>query len=116
MTKHIGSLEQLLMFATARLGDDAHGSALRAELERATGRTVSPGAVYTTMERLERTGLVSSRIGDDRPIGGGRRRKFYRLQPEGAQALAESYRSLESLADGVLPRLGRIATGTGRGE
>ena len=63
------------------------------------------------MDRLEQAGFVSSRIGDDRPIGGGRRRKFYRLAPEGARALADSYRTLEALADGVLPLLGRIAAG-----
>jgi DNA-binding PadR family transcriptional regulator len=111
MTKHIGSLEQLLMFATFRLDDGAHGLALRQELEDATGRKVSPGAVYTTMDRLERQGLVSSRIGEDRPVGGGRRRKFYQLEPEGARALAEGYASLATLAEGTLPALRRLATG-----
>ncbi len=109
MGKHIGSLEQLLMFAVARLADKAHGAALRAELSRATGRAVSPGAIYTTMERLERQGYVVSHLADERPLGSGRRRRFYRLQPDGARALAESYRSLESLAEGVIPVLNRIA-------
>ncbi|MDX1394932.1 MAG: PadR family transcriptional regulator [Gemmatimonadota bacterium] len=116
MTKHIGSLEQLLMFAVFRLGDAAHGLALRRELEEATGRKVSPGAVYTTMDRLERQGLVSSWIGEDRPVGGGRRRKFYRLEPQGARALAESYASLSTLAEGTLPGLKRLATGAGSAE
>lgn len=111
MEKRLGSLEQLLMFATARLGDQAHGLALRNALEEATGRRVSPGAIYTTMDRLEQAGLVSSRISDDRPLGGGRRRKFYRLAADGARALSESYRSIEYLADGLLPLLGRIADG-----
>lgn len=99
------------MFATARLGESAHGLSLRTALEDATGRRVSPGAIYTTMDRLEQVGLVSSHISTERPIGGGRRRKFYRLEPEGARALSESYRSLEALADGVLPTLRRIAAG-----
>lgn len=111
MTKRLGSLEQLLMFATARLGEDAHGLALRTELEETAGRTVSPGAIYTTMDRLEKAGLVTSRVGDERPLGGGRRRKFYRLEPEGARALTESYHTIETLADGVLPVLRRIAEG-----
>jgi DNA-binding PadR family transcriptional regulator len=109
MTKHVGSLEQLLMFATFRLEDGAHGLALRRELEAATGRVISPGAIYTTMDRLERQGLVSSWIGDDRPVGGGRRRKFYRLEPIGARALADSYQSIEALAEGTLPALTRFA-------
>ena len=110
MTKRLGSLEQLLMFATARLGERAHGLALREALEVA-GRTASPGAIYTTMDRLEQAGLVSSWIGDDRPLGGGRRRKYYRIEPAGARALIDSYRSIETLADGVLPSLSRIAAG-----
>ncbi len=67
------------------------------------------------MDRLEQAGLVSSRIGRERPVGGGRRRKFYRLEPAGAEALADSYRSIRALADGVLPRLGLIAAG-GHGD
>ncbi|MDH3733008.1 MAG: PadR family transcriptional regulator [Gemmatimonadota bacterium] len=111
MTKRLGSLEQLLMFATAGLADEAHGLAIRDSVEAASGRRVSPGAIYTTMDRLEQAGLVASRIEDERPIGGGRRRKFYRLEPEGARALADSYRSIETLAEGVLPLLQRIADG-----
>ena len=111
MAKHVGSLEQLLMFAVARLGEGAHGMALRGELERATGRQVSPGAIYTTMDRLERQGLVASWIGEERPIGGGRRRKFYRLEPNGARALSDSYDSLQALAKGMLPTVARLAEG-----
>lgn len=109
MTKQVGSLEQLLMFAVLRLGEDAHGVGLRRELERVTGRRVSPGAVYTTMERLERHGLVASSIGDEARPQGGRPRRYYRLRSAGARALAESYTNLQSLARGVLPKLSRLA-------
>ncbi|MCI0435237.1 MAG: PadR family transcriptional regulator [Gemmatimonadetes bacterium] len=109
MTKQIGSLEQLLMFAVLRLGDEAHGLGLRRELERVTGRRVSPGAIYTTMERLERHGLIDSTIGDEERPQGGRPRRYYRLRPRGARALAESWDSLQGLARGVLPELNRLA-------
>jgi DNA-binding PadR family transcriptional regulator len=109
MTKQIGSLEQLLMFAVLRLGNEAHGIALRRELERVTGRRISSGAVYTTMERLERHGLTDSAIGDEDRPRGGRPRRYYRVTPEGARALTESWDGLADLARGVLPKLRRLS-------
>lgn len=116
MTKSIGSLEQLLMFAVFRLGDGAHGLAVRQEVERAAGRKVSHGALYTTMDRLERQGLVRSRIGSETPETGGRRRKFYRLEPEGARALREGYEGLRRLAEGTLEDLEGLASDSGVGR
>lgn len=109
MTKQVGSLEQLLMFAVLRLGNEAHGIALRRELERVTGRRISSGAVYTTMERLERHGFMDSSIGEEERPRGGRPRRYYRLTPAGARALADSYDGLADLARGVLPKLRRLA-------
>jgi DNA-binding PadR family transcriptional regulator len=99
----------MLLLATARLGSGAHGLAIRTELDRATGRTVSPGAVYSTMDRLARQGLVDAFIGDESPATGGRRRKFYRLTATGARILERDYRSLTRLAQGVMPRVERLA-------
>lgn len=99
--KHLGALEQLLMLATARLGDEAHGLAIRRELESLAERAVSHGAVYSTMDRLARQGLVVAKIGEESPESGGRRRRFYRLTPDGARVLENSYRGLERLARGL---------------
>lgn len=101
------SLEQMLMFVVARLGSDAHGLAVRQEVKRATGRDVSPGAVYTTMERLEKKGAVASELRDGE--GGGRVRKYYRLLPEGAAALQAGFTALEEMAREALPAVERIA-------
>lgn len=109
MKSYIGSLEQLLMFVLARLENEAHGLAIRTELRDATGRDVSPGAIYTTLDRLEGRGLVASWISDDRPVGGGRRRRYYRLEPAGARELADGYEALRALADDTMGTLARIA-------
>ena len=112
MSKAVGSLAQLLMFAVVRLGDDAHGLAIRQLVERESGRVVSHGALYTTMDRLERKGLVVSWIGSEVPDGGGRRRKLYRLTPSGARALRESWDGLAALAKGALRHLDDAASGS----
>jgi DNA-binding PadR family transcriptional regulator len=110
MDTRLGEFEQLLMFALLRLGDDAYGVTLRREIENRTNRSVSAGAVFTAMERLEARGFVSSYIGDPTPQRGGKRKKHYRLEPAGARALNRTYESLNEMAKGVLPKLARVAS------
>ncbi len=107
MGSQLGEFEQFLLFALVRLGDEAHGVSLRQEIERRTGRTVSAGAVYTAMDRLEGRGFISSRLGDPTPERGGRRKKLYSMEPRGAEALSNSYTALQEMAKG----LGRKLTG-----
>lgn len=105
------------MFALVRLGDgDAYGTTIRQEVEARTGRAISPGALYTALDRLEKRGYVSSRTGEATPERGGRRKKLYRLEPAGARALARSYRRLRSMAEGMIPRLKELALPPHLGE
>lgn len=108
----LGELEQVVLFAIVRRGGDAHGSAIVQEIEEQTGKAVSPGALYTVLERLETKGLVESWIGDSTPERGGRRRKVYRIRPEGAQTLRAWYSGIREMASGALSRLERLAEGT----
>jgi DNA-binding PadR family transcriptional regulator len=112
--RSLGDFEQLLLFAILRLDDDAYGVRIRQEIEERAGRSVSAGAVYTGLDRLEGKGLVTSRIGDTTPSRGGRRRKYYRLEPEGAEALRQSYDEIQRMASGVAARL--AALGPREGE
>ena len=66
-----------------RLGDAAYGAAIRQEIHARSGRDVSISAVYTTLDRLEAKGFLSSWIGAPTAQRGGRRRKFYALRPAG---------------------------------
>jgi DNA-binding PadR family transcriptional regulator len=105
----LGELEQTVLFACVRLGDPAHGAAIITEIEARTGKAVSPGALYTVLDRLEAKGFVRSWIGDSTPERGGRRRKVYEILPHGAAALREWYTGIQELAAGALARLDRLA-------
>ena len=105
MTGRLGELEQLLLMALLRLEGEASGVRLREELEDRAGRSVLPGAIYTVMERLADRGLVTSFTSDATPERGGRRRKVYRLAPDGERELARSYRQVHRLAEGLEERL-----------
>jgi len=107
---YLGEFEQLVLFAVLRL-EEASGIAIHDEIEARTGRDVSPGAIYTTLGRLEVRGLVSSEILPPEPGRVGRPRKHYTLKPAGAKALREAYSGLQSLAVGFLSKLGSIAKG-----
>jgi PadR family transcriptional regulator len=108
---HIGDFEQILLFAVLRLGEQAHGAAVRQEIERRIGRVISPGAAYTALDRLEERGFVQSRINETTVGSQARRRKYYRLSHQGARALSRSYGDLRDMAAGLLPRLNSLIEG-----
>ena len=107
--KHtIGDFEQLILLALVRLDADAYGASIRTEIEKRTGRTISAGALYTALDRMEKRGLVVSRLGDPTPERGGKRKRLYTLQPTGERALARVYESLRLMAGGLGARLRTI--------
>lgn len=93
MGEAIGKFEQPILFAILRLGAGAPTVAIRQEIESRAGRTVSPGAVYTALDRLEMRGFLSSHLGDSTPAPGGKRKRLYALEPAGARALSRSFTS-----------------------
>ena len=105
MIHTLGNFEQLILFALVRLGADAYGASLRREIEARTGRTISAGALYTALDRLEKRGFVSSRLGEPTAERGGKRKRLYTLQPAGERALARVYESLRLMAGGAAARL-----------
>ena len=115
MSSPLGDLEQILLFAILRSGGVASGADIREEIKVNTGRSISPGAVYTAMARLEERGFVTGEIGGPAPARGGRRKKFYRLDPKGAEALESAYDQLSSMAHGVVPKLRKLAQKEGAG-
>jgi PadR family transcriptional regulator PadR len=99
--EYVGEFEQLVLLALLRLGRDAYGATIRAEIERRGGRAASISAVYTTLDRLERKGLVRSRIGAPTPQRGGKRKRHYELLAPGVRALRQSHDTLKRMTDGL---------------
>lgn len=101
----LGDFEQRILFALVRLGAEAYGVTIRGEIEKRTGRAISAGALYTALDRMEKRGLVDSRLGEPTAQRGGKRKRLYTLQPAGERALARVYESLRLMANGVAARL-----------
>jgi len=107
MGDNLGDFEQLVMLAVMRLDDDAYGTSIRDELKTRAEREVSPGAIFTTLERLESRGLVTSRYGEPTAERGGRSKRFYRLSPEGRRSLAKAVRIARRMVQGLELKLER---------
>ena len=100
---HVGELEQLVLLALLRLRSDAYGMTIRREISARAGRDVSIGAVYTTLERLERKGFVSSRRGERTPERGGRAKRYFSIEAPGIRVLDESRETMTRMWQGLVP-------------
>jgi PadR family transcriptional regulator, regulatory protein PadR len=97
----LGPFEQAVLLAVVRLGEDAYGRAILKAVQLRLERDVAAGAVHATLERLERKGLLSSRLGPGTPVRAGRARRYYRVQPSGIRALNETRRTVNNIWRGV---------------
>jgi len=110
MTSHLslGEFEQTVLLATLHRADSAgtpYGASILEELQERTGRRVSRGALYVTLDRLEAKGLVRSRLEGPTPARGGRRRRYVEVTRAGLRALSASRATLLSLWQGLEDRL-----------
>lgn len=97
----LGEFEHLVLLAVARLQPDGYGTTLRTEIEDRTGRSVSVGALYATLDRLEGKGWLESRQGEPTAERGGRAKRLFVLTSPGAEALHESRSRLDAMWEGA---------------
>jgi PadR family transcriptional regulator, regulatory protein PadR len=102
----LGEFEQLILLALVRLGDQGYGVSIHNEIVRRAGRDVTVASVYKTLERLELKGFAASALGEPTAERGGRRKKYFRIQPAGRRALTHALASLQRMTDGLSPDLG----------
>lgn len=97
----IGEFEYLLISAAASLGENAYGAAIREEIESTTQHRCSMGALYTTIDRLEKKGLLKTWMGEPTAERGGRAKRMVRVTPKGVQAAKEFYETVIRVSRGA---------------
>ena len=97
----LGEFEHRVLLAILRLGGEAYSVPLVLELEERTGREVSQSSVFIVLQRLEKKGLLSSRIDETTKPETGRVRRYFRLTPDAMARMRESRRDLLSLWEGI---------------
>jgi PadR family transcriptional regulator len=97
----LGELEHLVLLAILRLGPEAYGLSIARELEREAARSLSRGALYTTLDRLEIKGLVRWKL----QAGGAERRglprRVYNVSARGLSSVRASQRILNRMWRGL---------------
>ena len=101
----IGEFEQMILLAVLQRKEDAYGVTIHDELARHTKRPVARGAVYMTLDRLEKKGFLKSTLSEPTAERGGRAKRCYRLTRQAVDALKASRRTLLSLWNGLEPVL-----------
>lgn len=100
--------EEMILLAVYRLGDNAYGTTIRAQIEELLGREFSVGAIYVPLDRLVQKGYLTTYQSDPTPARGGRSKRFYRVTADGLSALRE-VRALEETMWRDIPELGTIS-------
>lgn len=102
-----GGFEEIVLLALVRLGSNAYGVTIRQTVADAMQKEISIGAIYTTLDRLEKKGFISSCQGEPTPERGGRAKKYFQIEGTGMQALKEAQRVRAALQAG-LKRVGGV--------
>lgn len=89
----LGSFEQAVMLAVVRLRANAYGRAILADVREKVGSSVTSGAVYATLGRLEGKGMLASRV----DVNG---RRYYTIAVDGARALRRTKTVADRVWDG----------------
>jgi DNA-binding PadR family transcriptional regulator len=97
----ITRLEEAILLAIWRLGDDAYGLNINKRVSRFLKKNYSLGALYFSLDQLRRKGLVEKTVKHRYREQGGRSRTYYRLTDRGEAALAAVREYQESLWSGI---------------
>jgi PadR family transcriptional regulator len=99
--EHLGEFEHIVMLAIVRLGEEAYGVPIRLDIEQRTGRMLTVGALYRTLDRLEDKGYVTSAFSDPTPERGGRSKRYFKVKPLGLRSLRASRDALTAMWEGL---------------
>ena len=100
-TTAVGEFEQLVLLGVLQLADKAYALGLRSELESTTGRSISRGALYRTLDRLEQKGFISWELETEIPKRGGHPRRRFQVTDAGVRALRSTRRTLLRMWSGL---------------
>ncbi len=90
----LGDLERRVLMAVLKLASDAYAAEIGRELRESSGKGISRGALYTTLDRLESKGLLTWKVDPSTPERGGLPRRAFKVTTAGKAALREVHREL----------------------
>ena len=98
----LGAFEEVVLLAVHRASGEAYSVSVRRDISERSGSEVTMGAIHSTLDRLERKGLIETQASNSTETRGrGRPRRCYRILPKGSTALAETQRIRKAMWEGV---------------
>lgn len=101
----LGEFEQQVLLVILRLGREAYSVPIVSEIEQRTGREVATSAVYIALRRLEKKGLLTSRLESPEQSGEPYPRRYFALTEASLEPLKAARRAMLSLWEGLEPVL-----------
>lgn len=99
----LGEFEEVVLLLVGILREEAYAFKLAEEFASQTGRSVSIGAVHSTLSRLEKKGFLESAMSAPSATRGGRRKRVYTITALGDRVLANAKAFKQSLWDQYPP-------------
>jgi DNA-binding PadR family transcriptional regulator len=97
----LGDLEELVILAVLRRGENAYGASIREELKQRADRAVSVSTIYVTLMRLEEKGFVRSWMGEPTGERGVKAKRYFEVRPEGMGVLEATSGVRERMWEGL---------------
>ena len=99
--KEITKIEETVMIAIWRLGDDAYGVNIKKHIKDVTGREYLYSTLYTTLEQMVNKGFITKTYGESTAVRGGKRKIFFHLTKDGLSALKAAFEKQRAVWNGI---------------
>ena len=103
MRHGLGEFELRVLLVINQLRGQGYAVSIADEIQQRAGKSISLGAVYATVDRLEKKRLVSSKLGEPTPERGGKPKRFYEVTAPGLLALSEAREAVVRMWADALP-------------
>ena len=98
---HIGEFEELVLLIVIILKEEAYVLRIQQELKVQVNRSISMGALHSTLSRLEKKGFLASQMDRATDKRGGRRKRIYDITAIGSTVVQEAKEQRRSLWDQI---------------
>jgi PadR family transcriptional regulator PadR len=99
MKVYLGEFEEIVLLTIATLGNEAYGVMIQKDIEERSNRTISIGALHSTITRLEEKGFLKSWVGGATKERGGRSKRYYEITQAGKKSVADTKSLRDELWD-----------------
>jgi PadR family transcriptional regulator PadR len=101
----LGQFEQLVLTATYLLRGEGYSVSIWDKVSELSSKRVMLGAVFVSLDRLEKKGLVTSWFGEAKAERGGRAKRIFKITDAGERALS----NMKATAIQLIGVLGELA-------